>query len=144
MGLQPPAAAISGFDQINLQTRDPNRAIDFYTDVLGLRLDRADHDNSGSVQFASLRAGDLLIDLQPATGHWSGGPSGLNHFCLLVEPADFDHLRSRLQSLGVKITKRHSAGRAPTALASPSTSVTPMVMGSSRNTLRIRDCQIEG
>lgn len=104
MGLQPPAAAIIGFDHINLQTRDPSRAIDFYTGVLGLRLVRADRDASGLVQFASLRAGDLLIDLQPATGDWSGGSSELNHFCLLVEPADFDSLVSRLQSLGVAIT----------------------------------------
>jgi catechol 2,3-dioxygenase-like lactoylglutathione lyase family enzyme len=80
------------------------RAIDFYTNVLGLRLVRADRGDSGSVRFASLRAGELLIDLQPATG-WSGGPSGLNHFCLLVEPADFDRLVSRLQSLGVEITE---------------------------------------
>ena len=104
MDSQPPAAAIIGFDHINLQARDLGRAIDFYTNVLGLRLVRADRDDSGSVRFASLRAGELLIDLQPATG-WSGGPSGLNHFCLLVEPADFDHLVSRLQSSGVEITE---------------------------------------
>ncbi len=105
MGPQPPAAAIIGFDHINLQAHDLSRAIDFYTNVLGLRLVRADRDASGAVRFASLRAGEILIDLQPAADEWSGEPSGLNHFCLLVEPADFDDLIGRLQSQGVEITE---------------------------------------
>jgi catechol 2,3-dioxygenase-like lactoylglutathione lyase family enzyme len=104
VGSQPPAAAIIAFDHINLQARNLGRAIDSYTNVLGLWLVRADRGESGSVRFASLHASELLIDLQPATS-WSGGPSRLNHFCLLVEPADFDHLVSRLRSSGVEIAE---------------------------------------
>ncbi len=92
-----------GFDHVNLKTRDMRRAINFYTDVLGLRLVRAEHDGAGNVVFASLRVGDLLVDLQPNVSEWSAESGGLNHVAILVEPIDLEALAESLRKIGVPI-----------------------------------------
>ena len=94
-----------GFDHVNLKTRDMTRAINFYTEVLGLRLVRAEHDDEGNVVFASLRVGDLLIDLQPSAGEWSSEGGGLNHMAILIEPIDLERLAENLRKIGVPITE---------------------------------------
>lgn len=94
-----------GFDHVNLKTRDMSRAINFYTQVLGMRLVRAERDSDDRVRFASLRVGDLLIDLQPNDGDWVAEKGGLNHVAILVEPTDLEHLASRLRAFGVTITE---------------------------------------
>lgn len=96
---------VLGFDHVNLKTRDVERAIDFYTRLLGLRLVRADRSPDGTIRFASLRIGGALIDLQPHDGDWSAERTGLNHVCLLIEPVDLDALAARLRQLGVTITE---------------------------------------
>ncbi len=101
---RPPLVEPIGFDHVNLKTRDMERAINFYTRVLGMRLVRAERDGDGSVRFASLRVGDLLIDLQPNDGDWSATGGGLNHVAILIEPTDLDALAEKLRGLGVPIT----------------------------------------
>ena len=96
---------VIGFDHVNLRSHDMDRAIDFYTRVLGLRLVRAERDGSSAVRFASLRIGDGLIDLQPSDADWSPEHTGLNHYCLLIEPTDMDALAARLRDAGVTITE---------------------------------------
>jgi glyoxylase I family protein len=100
-----PLVSPIGFDHVNLKTRDMARAINFYTDVLGLRLVRAESDAQGAVRFASLRIGDMLIDLQPGDGDWSAESTGLNHVAILVEPIDLDALASAFRGQGIEITQ---------------------------------------
>lgn len=93
-----------GFDHVNLKTRDMARAINFCARVLGMRLARAEHNADGRVRFASLRAGDLLIDLQPNAGNWSAVDGGLNQVAILIEPTDLDAPSGKLRDLGVPIS----------------------------------------
>jgi catechol 2,3-dioxygenase-like lactoylglutathione lyase family enzyme len=94
-----------GFDHVNLKTRNMTRSINFYTQILGMRLVRAEHDQAGNVRFASLRVGDLLIDLQPNDGRWSAHDGGLNHVAILIEPTDLEALAAKLRDIGVPITE---------------------------------------
>jgi len=100
-----PLVSPIGFDHINLKTRDMVRSINFYTDVLGMRLVRAERDGQGTIRFASLRIGDMLIDLQPNDGEWSTETTGLNHFAILVEPLDLEGLAISLRDRGIEITE---------------------------------------
>lgn len=93
-----------GFDHANLKTRDMSRSIIFYTQTLGMRLVRAERNELGEIRFASLRVGDLLIDLQPNDGNWTGKGGGLNHVAILVEPTDLHALAEKLRSQGITIT----------------------------------------
>lgn len=93
-----------GFDHVNLKTRDMDRAINFYTAVLGMRLVRAERNDDGSVRFASLRVGDLLIDLQPDDGTWTAAAGGLNHIAILIEPTNLEALAGKLREHGITIT----------------------------------------
>lgn len=83
---------IRGLDHIVLRVADMQRALDFYTGVLGCRLEK-DQSRLGLLQ---LRAGLSLIDLVDVNGPLgqAGGPPpgdashNMDHFCLRVEPWD--------------------------------------------------------
>ena len=93
-----------GFDHVNLKTRDMARAINFYVEILGMRLVRAERDDRGEIRFASLRFGDALIDLQPDDGDWSDEDGGLNHIAILIEPTDLNALAEKFHEMGVEVT----------------------------------------
>ncbi len=103
-GSSPPVEPI-GFDHVNLKTRDMARAINFYTEILGMRLVRAERNDRGEIRFASIRVGDMLIDLQPNDGDWSSDGGGLNHVAILIEPTDLDALAEKLRGVGITITE---------------------------------------
>lgn len=105
MSVQEPLVTVIGMEHINVKTRDMQRAIDFYTGVLGLRLVRLDKDNDGRMRFASFRAGDALIDVQPNDGDWSPERGGYNHVALVIEPADLDAVAARCRELNIPITE---------------------------------------
>ena len=94
-----------GFDHVNLKTRDMTRAINFYVNVLGMRLVRAERDDREEIRFASLRFGNALIDLQPNDGDWSAQQGGLNHIALLIEPTDLNALAEKFREMGVRVTE---------------------------------------
>jgi catechol 2,3-dioxygenase-like lactoylglutathione lyase family enzyme len=94
-----------GFDHVNLKTRDMDRAINFYTGVLGTRLVRAERSKDGTIRFASIRVGDHLIDLQPDDGDWAASPGGLNHVTMLIEPTDLNALAGKLRNLGIQVNE---------------------------------------
>ncbi len=80
---------VVGLDHIVLTTPDVGRALGFYTGVLGLAGVRVDEWSRGEVPFPSVRVdATTLIDLM--RGERSGG--NLDHFCLVIEPADLDAL----------------------------------------------------
>ena len=93
-------------DHLVLRTERLESMIAFYTDVLGMAVERR-ADGIGLVQ---LRAGRSLVDLIPVSGELGrkGGAApgvegrNLDHFCVRVEPFDEAAIRAQLQALGVE------------------------------------------
>ena len=94
-------------DHIVLNVRDVDRALNFYTEVVGLAPERLEKYRAGEVPFPSLRInGDSIIDLLPPE-IWGGGEPGENrtnvdHFCLAVDAASWPALEERLKRAGVE------------------------------------------
>lgn len=85
---------ISELDHIVLNVSDIDRSLDFYTRVLGLSGERVEQFKAGKVGFPSVRINQqTIIDLfpvkraTPTNGEKNNG--NLNHFCLVVNAADF-------------------------------------------------------
>lgn len=96
---------IREIDHLVLRTAHAKEMIAFYTDVLGMSVER--HlEEMGLIQ---LRAGGSLLDLVPVEsplGRKGGAAPGghgrnLDHFCLRVEPFDEAVIRAHLKDLGV-------------------------------------------
>ena len=95
-------------DHIVLRTEHVETMIQFYSQVLGCKVERALPDNIGLTQ---LRAGKSLIDIvnvHSEMGRAGGGaPSGVeknvDHFCLQIEAISEDDLKDWLESHGVEV-----------------------------------------
>lgn len=77
-----------------LRTTRPEVLVDFYCEVLGMRVERR-VERIGLVQ---LRAGRSLLDIvrgEPGSGR------NLDHFCLRIDPFDEDAIRAHLERHGV-------------------------------------------
>jgi catechol 2,3-dioxygenase-like lactoylglutathione lyase family enzyme len=98
-----PRMQITALDHIVLNVGAIDRSLKFYTEVLGLQGERVDEFKAGKVGFPSVRINAAtIIDLFPAQ---DGAPArggektdgNLNHFCLVVENAEFagviEHLK---------------------------------------------------
>ena len=96
---------IREIDHLVLRTERAKEMIAFYTDVLGMSVERHLED-MGLIQ---LRAGRSLLDLvsvESPLGRKGGSAPGaqgrnLDHFCLRVEPFDEVVIRARLKELGI-------------------------------------------
>jgi catechol 2,3-dioxygenase-like lactoylglutathione lyase family enzyme len=103
----PHPVQLQGFDHIVLRIADKARALAFYTEVLGCRLDW-DRPELG---LSHLRAGSELIDLVAldgplgAAGGAGPGAEGrnLDHLCLRVFPFDEAAIRAHLAAHGVAV-----------------------------------------
>ena len=59
---------VIGFDHLVVNTRNPDRALAFYRDVLGLEILREEEYRAGKVGFASVRiTPETIIDVRPFT-----------------------------------------------------------------------------
>ncbi len=98
---------VHGLDHLVLRVRDVPRLVDFYTRVLGCRVEKV----QAALGLTQLRAGRSLIDLvaiDGALGRQGGAPPGpegrnLDHFCLRVDAFDEPTLRAALQAQGVEV-----------------------------------------
>ncbi|HVC68574.1 MAG TPA: VOC family protein, partial [Acidimicrobiales bacterium] len=82
---------VTGFDHLVLNVTDTERALAFYCGELGLAPLRVEEWRNGDVFFPSVRvSASTILDLVqlPRTGE------NADHFCLVVEPTDFDELKS--------------------------------------------------
>ena len=98
------AFAIQNLDHVVVCVSDLERALRFYTEVLGCREER----RIGSMGLVQLRAGASLIDLMQtsAGGEDAEGPPpgrNMDHFCLRIEPFDAPALRSHLERHGLDV-----------------------------------------
>ena len=90
---------VAELDHVVLRCRDQNRALDFYTRILGLREERR-IDQIGLIQ---LRAGRSMIDLVPATHPRAEEGLNVDHLCLAVEARDLSEVASYLSELSVEV-----------------------------------------
>lgn len=98
--------SIREIDHLVLRTERLEEMIAFYTDVLGMSVERR-VDKIGLVQ---LRAGRSLLDLVTVDGELGkkGGSApgkharNLDHFCLRVDPFDDTVIHERLRTLGIE------------------------------------------
>jgi catechol 2,3-dioxygenase-like lactoylglutathione lyase family enzyme len=82
---------VVGLDHIVLNVADVERSLTFYLDELGLEPVRVDEWRRKEVFFPSARVdAGTIIDLlaTPRTGE------NADHFCLVVQPTDFDALKA--------------------------------------------------
>lgn len=99
--------AVQAFDHIVLRIRDKDRVLAFYTDVLGLSVDR-DRPDLG---LTHVRAGPQMIDLVTLDGplgkRGGAGPGetgrNLDHLALQVRPFDEPAIRDHLAAHGVEV-----------------------------------------
>jgi len=101
------AINLAGIDHVVLRITDLERALAFYTEVLGCTVARR-RDELGLYH---LQAGRSMIDLVPVDGKLGSaggaapGTEGRNvdHFCLRVEPFDAEAIRVHLAGHGIDI-----------------------------------------
>ena len=86
-----------------LRVKDVNRISEFYQDVLDASVER-----ELDIGLHQLRVGSLLIDLVALDselgkkgGPAPGGGKNLDHFCIRVEPFDYNAIKKRLDKVGV-------------------------------------------
>jgi catechol 2,3-dioxygenase-like lactoylglutathione lyase family enzyme len=97
---------IREIDHLVLRTERLEAMIAFYTDVLGMSVERRLED----IGLIQLRAGRSLVDLVPVDselGRKGGAAPGahghnLDHFCVRVDPFDEGALRDHLKTKGVE------------------------------------------
>ena len=100
---------ITELDHIVLNVADIDRAVKFYTEVLGLQGERVDDFKAGKVGFPSVRINEgTIIDLFPSTpssGRAAGAKNSgnLNHFCLVVGAEDFSGVVEHLAAHEIAI-----------------------------------------
>jgi catechol 2,3-dioxygenase-like lactoylglutathione lyase family enzyme len=97
---------VVALDHFVLRVRDLERALAFYGDVLGLRIEFLDEYRSGTRPFVSARVGAQLIDLvpdptyDPETGFAAGG---FLHLCVRVLGSLSGEVIPRLKERGVEL-----------------------------------------
>jgi catechol 2,3-dioxygenase-like lactoylglutathione lyase family enzyme len=105
---------VMDIDHVVLWVEDVRRALDFYTNVVGLLPVRRDEYLAGSAPFPSVRVSERsILDLMPAeaapvvaqfSGEKTPTAAGrpINHVCLAMDPGELDALAARLASAGVE------------------------------------------
>ena len=97
---------IREIDHLVLRSERLEAMIAFYTDVLGMSVERRLED----IGLIQLRAGRSLVDIVPVDselGRKGGAAPGahgrnLDHFCVRVDPFDEAAIRDRLKAKGVE------------------------------------------
>ncbi len=83
--------AVIGIEEIFLQVKDMQNALDFYHGMLGIPLDKQD----GERTYLQMERGHLVLQIKNHTGrHQGGGPL---HFALTVTEEDFDEIMAKFE-----------------------------------------------
>jgi len=97
---------IQGIDHVAINVRNLDRAVDFYTNVIGLKVTQREPSKPGIEYF--LDCGPSLIGIiqaqnfdQPHPFHNDG--LGANHFSFRIHSNDFEPMIKRLEEHQVKI-----------------------------------------
>lgn len=97
---------ILGIDHVAVNVRDIDKAVEFYTKVIGLRVTEREPSKPGIEYF--LDCGPSLIGVIQAKDFDKQHPFdneglGANHFSFRVHSHDFDPMIKRLEEHGVRI-----------------------------------------
>ena len=104
--IEGPLVKITELDHIGLRVKDVEASLRFYSELLGLKAERVDEWRKGKIGFPSVRLNaDTLIDFFLSEKKVDNANKEINqdHFCLVIEPTDMEHLKTRLEELGVRI-----------------------------------------
>ena len=89
---------IKHLDHVVVYVTDMDRAIRFYTEVLGCVPER----QAESIGLVQLRAGASLIDLLPPKPEATIGGRNMDHLAIRIEPFDEPSLRAHLTRHGIE------------------------------------------
>jgi catechol 2,3-dioxygenase-like lactoylglutathione lyase family enzyme len=90
---EPMTVRVTGLDHLVLRVMDVERSLAFYQGVLGLPGVHIEEWRKGETFFPSVRVNDdVIIDLlaAPAGHDGAGSVTNVDHFCLVVDPIDWD------------------------------------------------------
>ena len=99
---------VAGIDHVVLRTSKINEMLNFYSGVLGCKVER---ETSPEIGITQLRAGNALIDLvrvDSKIGKLGGGPpseteNNLDHFCLQLKMISEEEIRNHLVSHNINV-----------------------------------------
>jgi len=99
---------IAGIDHIVLRTTKLNKMLNFYSGILGCKVERESSKETGLTQ---LRAGRALIDLvvvDSRLGKLGGGApttteNNLDHYCLQLKSILESEIKAHLLSHGIEV-----------------------------------------
>ena len=91
--------SIKGLDHVVVCVADLDRAIAFYSQVLGCTVER----RVDSIKLVQLRAGRSLIDLLQSDPGQPGAARNMDHFAVQIDPFDEADLRRHLEHHGVAV-----------------------------------------
>jgi catechol 2,3-dioxygenase-like lactoylglutathione lyase family enzyme len=84
---------VLAFDHLVLNVADVERSLAFYCGPLGLPPVRVEDWRAGKVPFPSVRVSPTtIIDLVQDPGGEGARASNVDHFCLVVEPLDWQEV----------------------------------------------------
>jgi catechol 2,3-dioxygenase-like lactoylglutathione lyase family enzyme len=97
---------IKGIDHVAINVRDVDKAVEFYTKVIGLKITQREPSKPGVEYF--LDCGPSLIGIIQAKDFDSAHPFadeglGANHFSFRIPAGDFDEFIRHLEENDVKI-----------------------------------------
>jgi catechol 2,3-dioxygenase-like lactoylglutathione lyase family enzyme len=101
-----PLVKVTELDHIGLRVKDVEAALRFYSELLGLKIERVDEWRKGEIGFPSVRLNaDTLIDFFLSENKVDNVNKEMNqdHFCLVIEPTNMENLKAKLEELGVRI-----------------------------------------
>ncbi len=99
---------VAGIDHIVLRTNNLQAMLNFYSGILGCKVER---ETSPELGLTQLRAGNALIDLvavDSQLGRMGGGApteteNNVDHFCLQLKPITEEDLRHHLRANGIEV-----------------------------------------
>lgn len=91
--------AISGIDHIVLRTKNREKLVMFYCDILGCTVENI----QDSIALTQLRAGRNLIDIVEVDQMVQRDNSNLEHFCLRLENFDYSSLQHYFLKHNIKL-----------------------------------------
>ena len=101
-----PLVKITEMDHIVLRTKDVERSLRFYTEVLGMSAERVEQWRAGEVRFPSARLNaDTIIDFFASDDipHTRDDVRNQDHFCMVIDYTDMEELKAHFEGIGVEI-----------------------------------------
>ncbi len=96
-----------GIYHIGIPVNDMDRAVKFYTEVLGMTIAKLNRDDMGAkLNRADLRSGDGMVVLfqRPSSIEKDAlQEDGATHHAFVVDPEDFELARTKMKEWGVKV-----------------------------------------